>query len=68
MPMKFLLGQVPTDFSLDIYTLITYSWRSKKALFTHCSLEISDKFRKKLSKGLCMPLCGNIFTSWKSFL
>ena len=45
---------------LDNYPWKIYRSGSRKARFTHSSLEIFNKFRKKFSKGLCMPLCENI--------
>ena len=57
-------GKSPRTFPLKNKPWITYRWSSKKALFTFFSVEISNKFRKRLSKGLCMLLRGNILRRW----
>ena len=50
---EFCLGRLPLNNF--------YRWRSKKGLFTHSSLEILNKFRKKIKQGAVHA------TSWRCF-
>ena len=55
-------------FTLENYPLIIYRCRSKKVLSTHSSLEILNKFWKKIKQGAVHTTSWRYFTLKKSFL
>ena len=64
---KSFLNKWQRTFALENYPWIIYRCRLKKVLFTHFSSEISNKFWKKLSKGLCILLRGDILLRGNPF-
>ena len=61
------LNKWQLTFALENYSWIIYRCRSKRVLFAHFSSEISNKFWKKISKSLCILLCGDILLRGNPF-